>query len=114
MWVGVWVGVAVGVGVLVGVAVLGGIGVNVLVTVKVGVRVKVGGRSVTISAFSFTAFAATLVGASVGSTFSTATSGSSVQATIAANAPLTITAIAKSATRRTKTRLVSCANILKG
>ena len=88
------------------------VGVKVLVTVNVGVRVNVGGRFGGTFASSCTVGAVSRDSASVGSGVSPP--GSSTHAAIAANAALIITVIAKSATRRIKPRLLSCASILKG
>ena len=108
---GVDVEVGSGVAVLVGGTVLVAVGVNVGVTVNVGVRVKVGGRSVGAMTSLFITSPEV---ASVGSMVATCTSALSVHATAAANAALNIATVAKSATRRIKSRLLSCASILKG
>ena len=108
---GVNVGEGSGVAVLVGGTVLVAVGVNVLVTVNVGVRVKVGGRSVGTMKSLLTTSPES---ASVGTMVATSTSALSVHATAAANAALNIATVAKSATRRAKTRPLSCASILKG
>lgn len=108
---GVNVGVGGGVGVLVGGTVLVAVGVNVLVTVNVGVRVNVGGRSVGATKSLFTT---SPEGASVGSMVATSSAALSVHAAAAANTALNIATVAKSATRRNRSRLLSCASILKG
>ena len=73
------------------------VGVKVLVTVNVGVRVNVGGRFGGTFTSSCTACGVARDNASVGSGVSAP--GSSTHAIMNANAPLIITAIAKSATR---------------
>ncbi len=100
--------VSVGVGVNVAVA------VKVLVTVNVGVKVNIGGRRFAASP-SVGAFSASTAGAgSFGSTTGVSTCASSVQATKAAIAPLTITTVAKSEARRDKLLLLRRNIILKG